>query len=117
MPDTLHKPVKRKAHPDTVLVYAQIGLTVILLSAIIGIVAALFFLKGRIEPSTQSTATNIILVLTTLLTLSWNYFFARQRPNALPDPNAPPGVNHAPLSTGGTITVTHDNPGGTGGAR
>lgn len=101
------KPPRRKTHPDTVLVFAQIMLTLILLLAIIGIVGWLIARKGTLDPGTQSTATNIILVLTTLLTLSWNYFFARQRPNSLPDPNAPPGVTtHAPLSNGGTLTVT-----------
>lgn len=115
MSDPVKKPPRRKTHPDTILVMAQIGLTVVLLAAIIGIVAALLLLKGSLSGTQQSTATNIILVLTTLLTLSWNYFFSRQRPNGLPDPNQPPGgINHAPLSTGGTIAVTgndRNNPG------
>lgn len=106
MPDAVKKADRKKMHPDTVLVFAQIALTVILLSAIIGIVAALLFLKSSLSPGTQSTATNIIVGLTTLLTLSWNYFFSRQRPNELPDPNPPTGVNHAPIPTGGTVTVT-----------
>lgn len=105
MSDAVKKADRKKMHPDTVLVFAQIALTVILLSAIIGMLAALFFLKSALSAGTQSTATNIILVLTTLLTLSWNYFFARQRPSDLPDPNPPTGANHAPIPTGGTVTV------------
>lgn len=104
MPDPVKKPRKRM-HPDTILIVAQIALTTILLLAIIGITVALIFFRTQMSDGTVSTATNIILVLTTLLTLSWNYFFARQRPSGLPDPN-PPGDTHAPLTTGGKITVT-----------
>ena len=89
---------------------AQIGLTVVLLLAIIGITVGLMFFRSSMAQSTVSTATNIILVLTTLLTLSWNFFFARQRPNTLPDPNSPGANNNATLSTGGTISVVHDQP-------
>lgn len=109
MSDPVKKPPKRKMHPDTILILAQIGLTVLLLSAIIGIVAAFFILKTTMQAEARSTLTNIVIALTTLLTLSWQYFFSRQRPNGLPDPN-PPGDNHAPLSTGGKITVTGNDP-------
>jgi hypothetical protein len=114
MSDPVKKPPRRKTHPDTILIIAQIGLTIVLLGAIIGIVAALLLLKGSLSGAQQSTATNIILVLTTLLTVSWNYFFSRQRPSGLPDPNEP-GANHALLSTGGTITVTGNKSGPGGG--
>lgn len=114
MSDPVKKLPKRKMHPDTILILAQIGLTVLLLSAIIGIVAAFFILKTTMQAEARSTLTNIVIALTTLLTLSWNYFFSRQRPAGLPDPNPPIGGTHAPLSTGGTITVTHDGPGSPG---
>lgn len=101
------KKVKRRVHPDVVMARAQIALTVILLLAIIGLVACLVFLPNRMSDRTFSLISGTIVTLGTLLTLSWNYFFARQRQNTLPDTNNT-GGNHAPISTGGAVSVARD---------
>lgn len=102
-------------HPDLMLARAQIALTFVLLSAIITMVAGLIFFHNVMTDKTVSTVTNLLMLLGTLLTLSWNYFYARQRPQALPDPSTttittPAGDNNAPLTT--AISVTRVPPAG-----
>lgn len=105
-------PVKRRLHPDLMLARAQIVLTFVLLSAIISMLVGLIFFRNVMTDKTVSTVTNLLMLLGTLLTLSWNYFFARQRPAALPDPNTTttvttptaPGDPNAPLTTSIKIT-------------
>lgn len=111
MPDD-KKPRKQRNHPDVVLAHAQIWLTAILLLAIIALLFAMVFFRNQMSDRVFSIVASVFTALVTLLTLSWNYFFARQRPNSLPDqPPNNTGGNHAPLSTGGTVAVSNDDAG------
>lgn len=70
---------------DKMLARAQVGLAFLFAFGFLGILAALIFVPA-IAKETSSLLTNMMTVLGTLLTLQMNYFFARQRPPALPDP-------------------------------
>lgn len=102
------KRTKRRVHPDVVMARAQIGLTLILLAAIICLTVSLVFFHNEMTDRTFSLISGTNVSLVTLLTLSWNYFFARQRPETLPDTNNTTGGNHATIATGGTITAAND---------
>lgn len=100
---------KQRVHPDVVMARAQIALTFIMLMAIICLTVALVFFHNEMTDRTFSLISGTNISLVALLTMSWNYFFARQRPGTLPDTSNNTGGNHAPLSTGGTLTVTPDD--------
>jgi len=72
---------------DKLLAWAQVTLAVVFS---IGFFAVLFFLMlGHRDMSTTEVTilTGLVSVLGTLLALMMNFFFARTRPAALPDPS------------------------------
>ena len=105
MPDD--KKHKRYTHPDVVMARAQITLTFIMLMAIICLTVALVFFHNEMTDRTFSLISGTNISLVALLTMSWNYFFARQRPGTLPDNPNNTGGNHGPISTGGTVSVSN----------
>lgn len=103
---------------DLLLARAQVFLAVLFAAGFLALLAALMFLRSEMSPTVLTTVTTMLTVLGTLLTLQMNFFFARQRPHALPDPSTtvitpvPTGDANAPLTA--AIRITPVPPAGDG---
>lgn len=87
---------------DLLLARAQVVMAFLFAVLIFALLFVLIFLHDQISGAALTIITSVIASLITVLTLQQNFFYARQRPAALPDPTlAAPG---AP-----TLTVTATN--------
>jgi hypothetical protein len=71
---------------DLLLARAQVAFAGIMLSGIFVMVFVLIFFHGDMTTTAVTIITSVITALVTILTLQMNFFYARQRPAALPDP-------------------------------
>lgn len=83
---------------DLLLAKAQIAFTAILLVSIIALVFVLVLFRTQLSETGTTIITSVIAALITILTLQMNFFYARTRPSALPDPNSPPSAPTLALS-------------------
>lgn len=58
-----------------------------MLLGIFGLLFVLIFFHGNMTTTAVTIITSVIAALITILTLQMNFFYARQRPHALPDPS------------------------------
>jgi uncharacterized membrane-anchored protein len=86
----------KQADMDLMLAKAQVFFSAIMLLGIFALVFVLIFFHGQITATALTIITTVITALVTILTLQMNFFYARQRPSALPDPT----------TTSTTITTT-----------
>lgn len=102
---------------DLLLARAQVFLAILFAGGFLGLLCGLIFFHSDMSATVLTTVTTMLTVLGTLLTLQMNFFYARQRPHALPDPattttttvTTPAGDSNAPLTT--AISVTPVPPG------
>ena len=71
---------------DQLLARAQVGLAVLFSIGFFGVLFALMFYHKEMSTTEVTILTGLVSVLGTLLALMMNFFFARTRPAALPDP-------------------------------
>jgi len=71
---------------DKLLARAQVGLACLFSFGFFGLLAGLIFFHRDMTPTELTILTGLVSVLGTLLALQMNFFFARTRPAALPDP-------------------------------
>jgi hypothetical protein len=83
---------------DRLLARAQVGLAFLFSFGFFGVLFFLMLYHRELSPTELTTLTGLVSVLGTLLALQMNFFFARTRPAALPDPTT--------TSTTTTITTT-----------
>ena len=81
---------------DRLLARAQVGLATFCALGIFGLVFVLLLHHTDLNSTIVTIITSIISVLATVFTLQQNFFFARIRPPALPDPT----------TTTSTVTTT-----------
>jgi uncharacterized membrane-anchored protein len=123
----------KQADVDYLLAWAQIGLAFLFAICIFALVFVLIFFNASISATALTIITTVITALVTILTLIANFFYARTRPAALPDPSttttsttttttpAPvivpagsiiaPGVSHATTSTAAQVAAALKPPG------
>ena len=105
---------------DELLAWAQVIFAFLMLVGIFALVGMLVFLHANMTPTALTIVTSVVTALVTIFTLMMNFFYARQRPQALPDPSTttttttttptplvvPPGsqVVHAPPPPAAIIT-------------
>jgi hypothetical protein len=75
-----------KPDVDLLLARAQVWIAIYFITGIFGIVFALMFLHTTMSPIVVTILTSTLTALVTILTLQSNFFYARSRPAALPDP-------------------------------
>ena len=75
---------------DWLLARSQVGFATLLLVAIVSLVFVLVLFKTQLSETGTTILTSVIAALVAILTLQMNFFYARSRPTALPDPNGPP---------------------------
>jgi len=83
---------------DRMLAWAQILFAFMMLFGIFSLVFVLIFFNTNMTATAVTIMTSVITALVTILTLQMNFFYARQRPAALPDPTT--------TSTTSTTTTT-----------
>lgn len=71
---------------DLLLARAQVFFAAVMLIGIFAMVFVLIFFHGDMTTTAVTIITSVITALVTILTLQMNFFYARQRPAALPDP-------------------------------
>jgi hypothetical protein len=71
---------------DLMLARAQVGMSFLFAILIFALLFVLIFMHEAISGVALTIITSVIASLITVLTLQQNFFFARQRPHALPDP-------------------------------
>jgi|HubBroStandDraft_4_1064222.scaffolds.fasta_scaffold05608_6 protein-S-isoprenylcysteine O-methyltransferase Ste14 len=96
---------------DRWLAKAQIGLAFFFSVFVFALVFSLIYYRSQMSSVEVTILTSLTSVLATILTLQMNFFFARTRPAALPDPTPPaPGTTvtttTAPLTPPPTVTTT-----------
>ena len=89
----------KQADVDLMLAKAQILFAGMMLFGIFALVFLLIFFHGDMTTTAVTIITSVITALVTILTLMMNFFYARARPAALPDP-----------STTSTTTTTTTTP-------
>ena len=97
---------------DLILARAQVAMAFLFAILLFTILAALLYLLATNAPLNSAILTiigSVIASLITVLTLQQNFFYARQRPSALPDPNSPPGSGTLTVSTTTTPTTGDAN--------
>jgi hypothetical protein len=98
---------------DCLLARAQVGLAFLFSFAVFALVFCLIFYHSGMSSVEVTILTSLTSVLATILTLQMNFFFARTRPPALPDP-VPPGttttITTPPLAPPPTVTTTVTGP-------
>jgi hypothetical protein len=72
---------------DKLLAWAQIVFAGMLLTSIVALVFVLVLFKTQLSETGTTILTSVIAALITILTLQMNFFYARSRPAALPDPS------------------------------
>ncbi|HUD11448.1 MAG TPA: hypothetical protein VMS08_03485 [Candidatus Saccharimonadia bacterium] len=88
---------------DWLLAWAQIIFAAIMLLGIFGLVFVLIFFNTNMTPTAVTIMTSVITALVTILTLMMNFFYARSRPLALPDPSTTTTTTH--IETTPTPTI------------
>jgi outer membrane biosynthesis protein TonB len=76
----------KQTDTDKILAWAQVIFAGLLLLSIIALVFLLVLFKTQLSETGTTILTSVIAALITILTLQMNFFFARSRPAALPDP-------------------------------
>ena len=71
---------------DKILARAQVGLAFLFAMGFFGLLFALLLFHRDMSATELTILTGLVSVLGTLLALMMNFFFARTRPAALPDP-------------------------------
>src|ERR1039457_4263256 len=71
---------------DKILARAQVGLAFLFAIGFFGLLFALLLFHRDMSATELTILTGLVSVLGTLLALMMNFFFARTRPAALPDP-------------------------------
>lgn len=98
-----------QADSDKWLAGAQIAFAGFLLFSINALVFILVLFKTQLSETGTTILTSVIAALITILTLAMNFFFARTRPAALPDPNnstTTTTTTTAPITSGTTNAQT-----------
>lgn len=72
---------------DKLLARAQVGLAFLVAGGFLLILTVLLFHSTQLTQPVVGIATSLLGVLGTIFTLQMNYFFARHRPQSLPEPN------------------------------
>jgi hypothetical protein len=88
---------------DRLLARAQVGLAFLFAIGFIAILGALMFLSKDLSATATTVLTGLLSVFGTILTLQMNFFYARQRQPALPDPTTT-------TTTASTTTTTLPSP-------
>ena len=91
---------------DLMLARAQVGLAMFCAMGIFGLVFTLLLLPVPLDTVRVTIITSLLSVLATVFTLQMNFFYARTRPPALPDPssNSTTTTTSGPSAT--TVAVT-----------
>lgn len=71
---------------DMLLARAQVWFAMMLLTSIVGLVYTLILFHTQLSETGTTIVTSVIAALITILTLQMNFFYARTRPAAIPDP-------------------------------
>jgi uncharacterized membrane-anchored protein len=87
---------------DLLLAKAQVFFASTMLLGIFALVFVLIFFHGDMTATAVTIITSVITALVTILTLQMNFFYARQRPAALPDPTP---ITLTTFSDGSTTKV------------
>lgn len=72
---------------DKMLARAQVGLAFLFAAGFFGLLFTLLLFHREMTPTELTILTGLVSVLGTVLALILNFFFARTRPAALPDPS------------------------------
>lgn len=93
---------------DKLLAQAQIGLAAIFAFGFFAIVFFMMLWHKNLTDTELTVLTGLLSVMGTLLTLQMNFFFARTRPAALPDPTmtTTTTTTPAPIASGVSTNVT-----------
>lgn len=93
---------------DLMLARAQVTIVFITLLAMIVLVTGLIFLHTQMDTIVVTIVTSLLSVMTTVFVLQQNFMFARQRPQALPDPTpiGDPNAKAQPNAPSVTATIT-----------
>lgn len=91
---------------DRILARAQVGLAILFSVGFFGLLFSLIFFHRDMSPTELTILTGLVSVLGTLLALMMNFFFARTRPAALPDPTTTSTTTTT--TTGPSPTVVPD---------
>lgn len=76
----------KQADMDLLLAKAQVWFAGGMLFGVFALLFTLIFFHGQMTATSVTIITSVITALVTILTLQMNFFYARQRPAALPDP-------------------------------
>lgn len=79
---------------DLLLARAQVAIAHITTVGFFGLLACFMFVRKELDSTQTTILTSLISVLGTIWALQMNFFFARMRPQGLPDP-----VNGTTIST------------------
>ena len=72
---------------DFILAIAQVVLGFVMAAGFLAVIFVLIFYHGSLDQSTNTLLTGLAGVLGTIVTQQSGYFFQRQRPPTLPDPD------------------------------
>ena len=90
---------------DLLLAKAQVGFAALMLVGVFALIFVLIFFHGDMSTTAVTIITSVITALVTILTLMMNFFYARSRPAALPEPPASTTATTT-QADGSTATVT-----------
>lgn len=93
---------------DLLLARAQVGFAAVMIVGIFALVFVLIFFHGGMTTTAVTIITSVIAALVTVLTLQMNFFYARQRPSALPDP--PQSVSASTTQADGSTATVSTTP-------
>jgi hypothetical protein len=94
---------------DTMLARAQVGLAFLFALGFFALLGVLLMVHREMTPTELTILTGLVSVLGTLLALMMNFFFARTRPAALPDPattTTTSTTTTTPMATPTAVTTT-----------
>lgn len=112
---------------DKLLAWAQVIMSFLFAIMIFALLFVLIFKQDSVTGVALTIITSVIASLITVLTLQQNFFFARTRPPAIPDPASPPSAptlamtlnsgdpNASPPTASATATAS--SPAGTSGSK
>ena len=122
-----HKgPTMKQTDVDRLLAWAQVLMSFFFAFMIFALLFVLIFKHDSVSGVALTIITSVIASLITVLTLQQNFFFARTRPPAIPDPTSPPSAptlamtlnsgdpNASPPTASATATSTPASPAPTG---
>lgn len=81
---------------DKLLARAQVGLAFLVAMGFLAILGVLLFHGATLSSTAVTIVTGLLSVLGTIFTLQMNYFFARHRPQGLPDDASDPNPTQPP---------------------